>query len=304
MVQGVLASIVASCIFGGIYYLSPWLQPLTGEQIFGWRMLVTLPFTTAWLWYTGQASQVMVLLQRVRQQWWLAGGLLCTAALAGVQLWLFMWAPLHGHALPVSLGYFLLPLAMVLAGRWVFGERLSSWQMVAATLAAAGVLWELWRAGGMAWSTWVVVVGYPAYFVLRRMLGTNHLAGHWLDVLLLLPVCVWLVWLDDSAGNTGWAVLVNAPHLQAIVPVLGVVSAAALALYMSASRRLPLGLFGLLSYVEPVLLALAALWMGERILAAQAPMYGLIGLGVALLALEGVWGLWRTRSRSLGQAVT
>ena len=36
--------------------------------------------------------------------------LLTSSALVGVQLWLFMWAPLHGRALPVSLGYFLLPL--------------------------------------------------------------------------------------------------------------------------------------------------------------------------------------------------
>ena len=41
----------------------------------------------------------------------------------GVQLWLFLWAPLHGRALPVSLGYFLLPLVMVLAGRF---EELSA----------------------------------------------------------------------------------------------------------------------------------------------------------------------------------
>ena len=302
MVQGVLASIVASCIFGGIYYLSPWLQPLTGEQIFGWRMLVTLPFTTAWLLYTGQAPQVLALLQRVRQQWLLALGLLLTAALAGVQLWLFMWAPLHGHALPVSLGYFLLPMALVLAGRWVFGERLSRWQTAAAALAACGVLWELWRAGGMAWSTWVVVLGYPAYFVLRRILRTNHLAGHWLDVLLLLPVCIWLVCSDGSAGHSGWDTLTATPRLHWMLPLLGVISATGLALYMAASRRLPLGLFGLLSYVEPVLLVLAALWMGERMLAAQAPMYGLIGLGVGLLALEGALGLRRVRPAATAQS--
>lgn len=287
MFQGVLASVVASCIFGGIYFLAPLLQPLSGEQIFGWRMLVTIPFTTAWLLYSGQGAAVWALLQRVAQRWSFALLLLLSSALAGVQLWLFMWAPLHGHALPVSLGYFLLPLALVLAGRLVFQERLTAWQTVAAVLSGCGVLWEVWRVGGLAWSTWVVLVGYPAYFVLRRLLQTNTLAGHWLDVLLMLPVCIWFAFADSAAGATGWQALQATPALHVLVPLLGVCSALALALYMTASRLLPLGLFGLLSYVEPILLVVAALLMGERIQAGQEPMYVLIAAGVGLLALGG-----------------
>ena len=49
-----MASVLASLLFGAIYYLSPFLAPLDGEQIFGWRVLLTLPFTTAlllwWAW--------------------------------------------------------------------------------------------------------------------------------------------------------------------------------------------------------------------------------------------------------------
>ncbi len=287
MFQGVVASVVASCIFGGIYFLAPLLQPLTGEQIFGWRMLMTIPFTTAWLLYSGQGAAVWALCRRVAQRWSFALLLLLSSALAGVQLWLFMWAPLHGHALPVSLGYFLLPLAMVIAGRVVFNERLSVWQAAATSLAACGMVWEVWRAGGLAWSTWVVVIGYPAYFVLRRVLKTNTLAGHWLDVALLLPVCLWFALVDAPTGLTGWQAVLGTDALHGLVPLLGMVSAVALALYMTASRLLPLGLFGLLSYVEPMLLVAAALLMGERIQPGQEPMYALIGVGVVLLALEG-----------------
>jgi chloramphenicol-sensitive protein RarD len=295
MLQGVLASVVASCIFGGIYFLAPWLQPLSGEQIFGWRMLVTIPFTTAWLLYSGQGPAVVALLQRVAQRWSFACMLLLSSLLAGVQLWLFMWAPLHGHALPVSLGYFLLPLALVLAGRLVFQERLSTWQTAAAVLSGCGVLWEVWRAGGLAWSTWVVVLGYPGYFVLRRLLHTNTLAGHWLDVVLMLPVCAWFAFGPVAQGMGGWQAVHTTPLLHSLVPLLGIWSALALALYMTASRLLPLGLFGLLSYVEPVLLVVAALLMGERMQTGQAPMYFLIASGVVLLALEGVVQMCRSK---------
>lgn len=284
MLQGVLASVVASCIFGGIYYLAPLLAPLNGEQIFGWRVLLTLPFTTLYLVWSGQWPQLLAILRRVRAKPGLAGLLLLSAALVGVQLWLFMWAPLHGHALPVSLGYFLLPLAMVLSGWLTLGERLSRLQTAAAGLAAAGVVWELLRAGGLAWSTWVVVLGYPAYFVLRRRLATNHLAGHWLDMLLLVPVCVWCTLQSPSS----WPAVLQTEALHLWLPVLGLVSALALALYMEASRLLSLGLFGLLSYVEPMLLVCAALLMGERMLSGQWPMYAAILAAVVLLCAEGL----------------
>ena len=105
MFKGIAASVLASVLFGGIYYLSPLLAPLDGEQIFGWRVLLTWPFTTALLLWRGQGGRVLALLAQARASWGYALTLLVCAALLGVQLWLFMWAPLHGRALPVSLGY-------------------------------------------------------------------------------------------------------------------------------------------------------------------------------------------------------
>ncbi len=283
MIKGLAASIIASVLFGALYYLAPLLAPLDGEQIFGWRVLSTLPFTTVLLFAQGQWPQVRMLALRAWRQPLLALGLVGSAAMLGVQVWLFLWAPLHGRALPVSLGYFLLPLVMVLAGRVLYRERLSRLQWLATALAAVGVAHEALRAGGMSWEVWLVALGYTAYFVARRRMRSDHLGGHWLDMLLLMPAALWFVLRAPSSMPL---VLDNA-HLWALVPLLGVVSAVALALYMAASRLLPLGLFGLLSYVEPVLLAVVALLLGESIAPAQWPTYGPIFAAVALLVIDG-----------------
>lgn len=284
MLKGLAASVIASFLFGALYLLAPWLAPLDGEQVFGWRILSTLPFTTALLLLRGQWPQVQALLLRARQEPLWGLGLLASAALLGVQLWLFLWAPLHGRALPVSLGYFLLPLVMVLAGRLLFGEQLTRLQWLATVLAALGVLHEIWRAGGMSWETWLVALGYTLYFVLRRHLRTDHLGGHWLDMMLLIPAALWFVLRTPSSFNA----LAQHPNLWGMVTVLGIVSAVALALYMAASRLLPMGLFGLLSYLEPALLALAALALGESMEPGQWPSYGPIFAAVAVLIADGV----------------
>ncbi|MHA7602262.1 EamA family transporter RarD [Alicycliphilus sp. T452] len=283
MFKGLAASVAASVLFGALYYLAPLLAPLDGEQIFGWRVLCTLPFTTVLLLAQGQWPRVRLLALRAWRQPLLALGLAGSAAMLGVQLWLFLWAPLHGRALPVSLGYFLLPLVMVLAGRVLYRERLSRLQWLATLLAAAGVAHEVLRTGGMSWETWLVALGYTVYFVARRRMRTDHLGGHWLDMLLLVPAALWFVLRAPSS----LPLVADNAHLWALVPVLGVVSAVALALYMAASRLLPLGLFGLLSYVEPVLLALVALLLGESIGAAQWPTYGPIFAAVAVLVIDG-----------------
>ena len=78
----------------------------------------------------------------------------------------------------------------------------------------------------------------------------------------------------------------------------GIVSAVALALYMIASRWLPLGLFGLLSYVEPVLLVVVAWLLGESMEPQQQLSYALIFAAVGLLIGDGLRHSWRGRSHT------
>lgn len=294
MFKGVVVSVLASVLFASLYYLSPFLAPLDGEQIFGWRVLVTLPFTTALLFALKEVAAVRALLARALAQPRFGLLLVLSSALLGVQLWIFMWAPMNGRALPVSLGYFLLPLVMVVAGRVLFAERLTLGQGLATLVAAAGVAHEFWQAGGMSWETWVVALGYTVYFSLRRWLQTDTLAGHWIDMALLVPVAVGFTLREPGS----WPLLAGNPSLWALLPLLGIVSAVALALYMIASRWLPLGLFGLLSYVEPVLLVVVAWLLGESMEPQQQLSYALIFAAVGLLIGDGLWHSWRGRSHT------
>lgn len=279
---GVVLSLVASVLFATMYYYATLLEPLGGEQIFGWRILLTAPLLTVLILVTGQSHQLVTLWRRLRAQpaLWLV--MPVSAALLGVQLWLFLWAPINGYALDVSLGYFLLPLTLVLTGRWVFGERLSRWQQVACGLAAIGVLNELLFAPRVAWPAFVVALGYPVYFALRRHLRTPPLAGMWLDMLLCAPLgLAFVVWAPEAArlaGGTAWLLILG----------LGALSATSLACMIASTARLSLGLFGLLSYAEPVLLVVVALVLGERIAPAQWPTYIAIWTAILVLLAAGM----------------
>ena len=291
MSKGVVLSVLASVLFAVMYYFTSLLTPLSGLEIFGWRMLLTVPCMTVFMLVSGEWRRVWELLRMLAAKPRLIGGVLVSSALLGVQLWLFMWAPLNGRSLDVSVGYFLLPLTMVLTGRLVWGEQLSYLQKIAVFFAGLGVLNELYQAGGFSWATLVVIIGYPLYFIVRKYLKTDHLGGLWLDMALMLPVAWWFV----QSGEQGFAVMDAHPNLYALIPILGLISASALVSYIIASRLLAFSLFGLLSYVEPVLLVGVALLLGESIAPDQWLTYLPIWLAVLVLMFEGAKHLARSR---------
>ncbi|WP_459205824.1 EamA family transporter RarD [Pseudomonas sp. MLB6B] len=293
MSRGIVTSVLASCLFAVMYFYTSLLAPLDGEEIFGWRILLTLPCLTLFMWVTKDWQRVGEVIGRVCRNPVLLLGMLGTSWLMGVQLWLFLWAPLHGRSLEVSMGYFLLPLAMVATGRLVYGERLSRLQCIAVACAALGVAHELLQHGSFAWETLVVMCGYPVYFVLRKRCRTEHLGGLWCDMFLLLPWAVYFV----VQGPLSSADLAEHARLYLLIPLLGAISASALIAYVVASRSLPFTLFGLLSYVEPVLLVGVALLLGETIGPDQWLTYLPIWAAVLVLVLEGLRHLARQRHR-------
>ena len=290
--KGVLASLTASLLFGVLYYYVTWLQPLDGLEVFAWRVVLTVPYLAVFLFCTGGGSVFRHLLRGVWHRPVRMAAYMLSAGLLGVQLWLFTWAPLHGYALDVSLGYFLMPLVMVVIGRWYYADRLSVLQYVAAGVAALGVMHEVYRSGGFSWPALVVALGYPPYFLLRRRLGSNTTAGFFLDMLLLMPLAAWLL----TQAESGWGFPAQGLSPALLIAGLGILTVVSLTCYMLASRLLNLSLFGLLGYVEPALLVVAAIALGERLTGTDYLTYLPIWAAVALLAGDGFL-TWRRSLR-------
>jgi len=290
MKQGVVLSVLASALFALLYYYVTLLDPLSGTAVFAWRILLGLPalalvITRARVW-----PEVRAVGKRLVTEWRFAAMLVSSAALIGAQLWLFVWAPLHQKAIDVSMGYFLLPLVMVLVGRVFYHERLSRMQTWAVAFAALGVLHELLFMGAFSWATALVMFGYPPYFMLRRYLRIGSFSTLWFDMVLLVPAAVYVLY-TDALGV--WHPFVVQPWLWLLVPIMGLISSVALVAYISASRKLPLGLFGILGYVEPVLLFWVALLLLHEPVSLQALFtYVPIWIAVGLVSVEGILA-WR-----------
>lgn len=293
--RGVVLSVTASVLFVLIPGYVRELAPLDGLQVFAQRVLWSIPAVLLMVTLARQWRVLGAAFVRLRREPLLLPALLLAAALMGVQWLLFVWAPLEGRMLDVSLGYFLLPLAMVLVGRLFYGERLRPLQRLAVLCALVGVAHELWLTQAFSWVTLVAALGYPPYFMLRRWMRLDALSGFVLEMLVLAPLAIWLIQTHGPVG-----VFDQVPQLWWLLPGLGLLSALAFGAMMAASRLLPLGLFGILSYVEPVLLfGVAVLVLGEVFDPQQLWTYGPIWLAIVLIGWDSARLLRKQARRGL-----
>ena len=219
-VRGITLSVSASILFATMSAYTQWLAPLSGLDLLAWRVLWTLPLLLALLLWRGLGPALLEAIGSMLRRPLRGLYFVVLAALLGLQVWLFLWGSVNGHALEVSLGYFLLPLTMVLVGRYYYRERLDAWQRLAVVCACAGVLHELWLTRAFSWPSLVVALGYPPYLVLRRHLSLNSMVTFALEMLLLAPAALWVL-----AHSPNLAVVAARPALLwLLLPVLGLLS--------------------------------------------------------------------------------
>lgn len=222
---------------------------------------------------------------------------LFTAPMLAAQMWLFGWAPQHGYTLQVSLGYFLLPLVMVLIGRFMFNESMSPLAWVSTIVALSAVAFEAYRTGAVGWVVLFIAVGYPAYFVLRRVTKTDGVGALTWELVFAIPFALYYAFAEGGLSNA-----LHSVQTTTLLLTLGVLSIIGLVTYVLAAKLLSYVVFGLLSYLEPALVTSVAVLLGERIAPEQWPTYIGIWTAVAIMAVDGVLAAVSHRRHALGPA--
>ena len=291
-VQGTFASIASSGLFALMFLFGLFMQPLSGTQVAAWRILMMLLSLLLLVSFTRQWQHVFEYLKTLQtpKEWLLF--VLPTPILGG-QIWLFMWGPVNGYGLDVTLGYFLLPLVMIVIGRFFYHEAMSSLQWLAALCAALGIGYDIFQYGTLSWVTLFACLGYPPYYLLRRKLAVPPITGLLSDLTLLTPVVLIMLY-----SNNGFSMAAESKNFWYLMPLLGAFSALAMSLSMVASSKLPVSLFGALSYLEPMLLFVLSITVLNQSLdeGGSLFMYGMIALALLFMIVESSLG-YLTRKR-------
>ncbi|MFT5730184.1 MAG: chloramphenicol-sensitive protein RarD [Desulforhopalus sp.] len=279
---GFLSSISASALFALATLYVQILKPLSGFVIAGQRIIWTSLAMIVCLLIVGQFKKTVRPLTNPAA----LPGLILGSLLIGLQWGLFVWAPVNGKTLDLSLGYFLAPIVMVFVGRIFLSEKLYTMQWGAVLLASVGIIYTFYSSGGFSWVTLLVALGYPAYFLLRRFQALPPISAFFIENLLLVPLaiggCIYFSHGIQPFDYSG----------QMLLAFLGLalLGSAGMICLLTASRQLPISLFGLLGYLEPVLIFLVAIcFLGESVLKSELLTYILIVAALGLLAVDKMY---------------
>lgn len=285
LIVGVVLAILSNVLFGVLYAYSSFLAPLSGTQVFIWRMLAMWAVLIGYLFISGNFGLHINKLKALRtiKQW---AWLLLPTPIFLSQLWLFVWAPVNGQGVQTAMGYFLFPLMMVIFGCVIFGEKLSRLQWLAVALAVLGVGSEIVRTQSVSWATLWVCGTYPIYYILRRMQGIGAVTGLMVDLTIFAPFA--LAYLFFVAPSS-LILVTGSGFFIVMLAGLGLLSVLAMKTNIDASQMLPVNLYGMLSYLEPALLFILAITvLGNPFESAMIYSYGLIWLGIACLMVHGI----------------
>ena len=281
MLKGVFFCITANFLFGLGYYFAILLRPLSGESMFGFRIIVLIPFILLAILLFKQTPKFTQLWKKIKKNPPLIFILLLLALNTGVQLWLFMWAPNNGQAIPVSIGYLLLPIVAVALGKIVFKEHFTLLKWLSLIFAIIGVGINIILTGDFSWGTLVSGIGYPLYITLRRYFVINNLATFFIELLLVTPFALYFISQTEMQP-----ILIENHYLYAILALFGLVNGVAFIAYIASSNLLPVNVLGLLGYMEPLVMLAISFIIGESLDSKSYILMICLSLAITLLTID------------------
>lgn len=212
---------------------------------------------------------------------------LLTALLLTTNWLLYVIGVNSGRVVECSLGYFLVPLVNVAAGRFVLGERLRRAQWIAIALAAIGVLAMVVQFGAVPWFALGLAATWGTYGLLRKRSKLSALAGLGSETLLVAPIAIaFLAWL--AANGDGVLTRGDRSDLVWLVST-GVVTVIPLLWFGYGAQRIRLSTLGLLQYLSPsVQLAIGVLVYDEPFPPARALCFAFLWVGLALYTIDNL----------------
>ena len=243
----------AHVVWGSMPLYLQLVKTVPAVEYVAWRILFTIPLCLLFVAWRRSWTELRAVLRDRRTML----TLLASSMLIGVNWFLYVWAIQTGHVYAASLGYYILPLTMMLLGLVFLGERLTRRQWAAVGLAGLGV--AALAAGAMTtlWLSLAMATTFGVYGLLRKTVQAGPLVGLTLESTILAPLSLALAWW--YAASPAGSALTQDPLTTFAVVMGGPMTAIPLIMFAFAARRLPYTVVGFLQFSSPTIVFLLGL---------------------------------------------
>lgn len=242
-----LIAMIGACIIWGVSPIA--FKAMTGIpplEVLAHRALWSLLIFGVLLALQGRITELFHVLRNRRNFIYIftASGLIM------VGWWVFIAAIQSGRATQSALGFYIFPLVAVVLGRLLFDEALNRFQWAAVGMVAVAVGLLTYGLGAAPWVALLLAGNFAIYGVIKKRLGLGPVVSVTAEVLVMLPVVLWLLWQSSHNGGGhfgGWTAD------TALLIFAGPLTAVPLIFFSYAAPRLTLTSTGLVSYINPTL---------------------------------------------------
>jgi chloramphenicol-sensitive protein RarD len=131
---------------------------------------------------------------------------------------------------------------------------------------------------------------FGAYGIVRKRVAADAQSGLFIECLVLTPpALIFWAWLEAHGASH----FLSSPPAAAWLIASGPITAAPLALFAWAARRIPLSTMGFLQFLAPTISFFIGVAQGEPFTPLRALSFGFIWLGAVVF----LWGAWRKTRR-------
>jgi chloramphenicol-sensitive protein RarD len=246
------------------------------------RIVMAMAITALYLCVRGRGGEILALLRdRSKMRFLLPASVLVCADWG-----LYIWAVSSGRVLDSSLGYYLNPLVIFLAGVFLFHEKATRGESAAVVLACCGLIAFTVMQGRFPLLSLVFAVIFPCYALMKKFADADPVVSICVETLLLTPFA--LIYLFVFGRGAGGLASVTASGIPYLIGV-GAITALPMMLYTGMVNELPMVLVGVLQYLGTTIgMLVGVLILREAMTLPKFIMFCCIWAGIAATTVDHV----------------
>lgn len=291
--DGLVAGLVAYTLWGILPIYFKLVESVSSTEVLLHRIIWAIPFGALIIHLRRQWPDVAEALKHRQMMLWLT----LTAVLIAVNWYVYIVAIQTDRIFQASLGYYINPLIFVVAGVFMFGEKLRGMQTAAVVLAAIGVLVLTFSGGEFPVISLFLGTSFTIYGVVRKRVVIGAMPGLFIETLVLVPVAlIWLGWMfGNGQAEFGFA----GPGITGLLLLAGPITVVPLLMFAIAAKRLSLTTVGFMQFLAPTLQFGTGIYFGEALTLPRLICFACIWIAVVLFSIDAVRKQNRVRARGL-----
>lgn len=280
--DGLIAGLIAYTLWGILPFYFKLVESVSSTEVLLHRIIWAIPFGALIIHLRGQWPEVAKALKHRRMLLWLT----LSAVLIAINWYVYIVAIQTDRIFQASLGYYINPLIFVVAGVFVFGEKLRGMQTSALILAAIGVLVLTFSGGEFPAISLFLGTSFTIYGVIRKRVVIGAMPGLFIETLVLVPIA--LIWFGLMFGNGQAEFGYAGSGITGLLLLAGPITVVPLLMFAIAARRLSLTTVGFMQFLAPTMQFATAIYYGEALTLPRLICFACIWIAVVLFSIDAI----------------